>query len=307
MHGLSRTTAPARPVSKRRFFRRRRSTPRSWSGAPSRGDTGDRAATAPHSCGRLWRPALFTTGAALLVVVAAASCTADSGGVRVEGSPSESEGPRAEASVVSTAPPGRRDAPGTSNSGGREGSGSAGGESGSTDALRLVRNDPRVSDEVKEQLRKPCSGDLWPVSVAYGQLTGGPKPDAVVNVTSCADGFGVGSYVYRKDGSDTYENVFAREDPSVYAEIDDDALVVKKSVYVGEDPMCCPSGEVITTYMWRAVSFRELTRQYTDHSKNTGSEPGPETQLESPGGRASRGGAKPEPESAARPTPRPRS
>lgn len=244
-------------------------------------------------------------GAALVVAVGS-SCTADSGGVRVEGAPADSEGPRAEASVVSTAPPGRRDAPGASDSG-RTGGGS-GGESGSTDALRLVRNDPRVSDEVKKQLRKPCSGDLWPVSVAYGQLTGGPKPDAVVNVTSCADGFGVGSYVYRKDGSDTYENVFAREDPSVYAEIDDDALVVKKSVYVDEDPMCCPSGEVTTTYMWRAVHFRELTRQYTDHSKKNDSESGPEPQLStepSPGERASGSGARGGPERAGEPTPRP--
>ncbi|MBA0053833.1 hypothetical protein E0L36_24140 [Streptomyces sp. AJS327] len=229
-----------------------------------------------------WPAARLTAGVALLLALS--GCAGGSHGVRVEGGPASSEGPRAEASVVSTAPPG---SPRSRSAG--PGSGPA-----VTDALHLVRSDPKVSSEVKRQLRKPCSGDLWPVSVAFGRLTGEAKRDAVVNVVSCSDGLGLGSYVYRKDRGGTYENVFTREDRSVFAETEKGTLIVSKAVYVGDDPMCCPSGEVTTTYQWRDDKFRALTRQYADRSrKPTQSEKPPRGQP----------GEKPRPSTT--PTPRP--
>lgn len=86
------------------------------------------------------------------------------------------------------------------------------------DAVKLVQDDPEVSPAVKSAL-KPCVADEYPVDVSYGNLTGGSANDVVVNVMTCADAVGVGSYVYReKDGR--YENVFKAEEPPVYAEID---------------------------------------------------------------------------------------
>lgn len=86
------------------------------------------------------------------------------------------------------------------------------------DAVKLVQDDPEVSPAVKSAL-KPCVADEYPVDVSYGNLTGGSANDVVVNVMTCADAVGVGSYVYReKDGR--FENVFRAEEPPVYAEID---------------------------------------------------------------------------------------
>ena len=74
------------------------------------------------------------------------------------------------------------------------------------DAVRLVKSDPKVSEEVKHEL-KPCVADEYPVDVSYGELTGGTAEDVVVNVLTCGDAVGVGSYVYReRDGA--YQNVF---------------------------------------------------------------------------------------------------
>lgn len=86
------------------------------------------------------------------------------------------------------------------------------------DPVGLLLKDPKVSTEVKRDL-KPCSGKEYPVDVSYGRVTGGPVVDIVVNVLSCADALGRGTYVYRSEG-DAYENVFADEQPPVYAEID---------------------------------------------------------------------------------------
>jgi hypothetical protein len=49
------------------------------------------------------------------------------------------------------------------------------------DAVRLVKEDPKVSATVKRDL-KPCVGDEYPVDVSYGKLTGGSADDIVINV-----------------------------------------------------------------------------------------------------------------------------
>ena len=61
-------------------------------------------------------------------------------------------------------------------------------------AIKLVKDDPAVSAEVKREL-KPCVADEFPVDVSYGELTGGTADDIVVNVLTCGDAVGVGSYV----------------------------------------------------------------------------------------------------------------
>lgn len=135
-------------------------------------------------------------------------------------------------------------------------------------AIKLVKDDPAVSAEVKREL-KPCVADEFPVDVSYGELTGGTADDIVVNVLTCGDAVGVGSYVYRRQGG-RYENVFQAEEPPVYAEIDRGDLVVTKQVYEKGDPVSSPSGENVITYRWSAGRFTEEYRTHNDYSNAVG-------------------------------------
>ncbi|GAQ54791.1 hypothetical protein [Streptomyces acidiscabies] len=140
------------------------------------------------------------------------------------------------------------------------------------DAVSLVKDDPAVSTEVKREL-KPCVADQYPVDVEYGNLTGGAATDIVVNVLTCTDAVGVGSYVYHeKDGR--YQNVFKAEEPPVYAEIDRGYLVVTKQVYAKDDPVSNPSGETVITYAWNASEFAKKYSTHTEYG-NTGTEATP--------------------------------
>ncbi|MFG2359585.1 hypothetical protein [Streptomyces sp. NPDC048521] len=133
------------------------------------------------------------------------------------------------------------------------------------DAVGLVKKDPTVSATVKREL-KPCSGDDYPVDVSYGDLTGGSVDDVVVNVVTCGDWVGIGTYVYRDVGG-TYRNVFKAEESPVYSEIDGTDLTVTKQVYDTDDPVSNPSRETVITYRWRAGRFARMSSHETDYSK----------------------------------------
>ncbi|MFS8198934.1 hypothetical protein ACLVWQ_09605 (plasmid) [Streptomyces sp. CWNU-52B] len=137
-------------------------------------------------------------------------------------------------------------------------------------AIRLVEADPGVSEAVKRDL-KPCVGDEYPVDVSYGKLTGGSADDIVINVMTCGDAVGVGSYVYREESGE-YRNVFRAEEPPVYAEIDRGDLVITQQVYEKDDSVTYPSGEVVITYHWTAKRFTEQDRTHNDYSKVVGGE-----------------------------------
>ncbi|GCD35877.1 lipoprotein CseA [Streptomyces chrestomyceticus JCM 4735] len=139
------------------------------------------------------------------------------------------------------------------------------------DAVELVKKDPKVGDDVKKSLGKPCAAEEYPVEVTYAALTHAEDPDVVVNVMTCADSVGIGSYVYRKKGG-TYENVFADEQPSVYAGVNKGELEVSKQTYNTGDKVCCASGEDVMTYRWTGGRFVEYARYHTDYSNNGGTE-----------------------------------
>nr|WP_282548138.1 hypothetical protein [Streptomyces rochei] len=141
------------------------------------------------------------------------------------------------------------------------------------DAVRLVKTDPKVSAEVKREL-KPCVGDQYPVDVSYGKLTGQSAEDVVVNVLTCGDGVGVGSYVYREEDG-AYQNVFQAEEPPVYAEIDRGDLVVSKQVYEKGDSVSSPSSSIVITYRWASDRFAEEYRTHNDYSNAVGGMPSP--------------------------------
>lgn len=136
------------------------------------------------------------------------------------------------------------------------------------DAVALVKDDPKVSAAVKRDL-KPCAADEYPIDVSYGELTRGPVEDVVVNVLTCGDAVGVGSYVYRRENGG-YENVFSAEESPVYAEIDRGDLVVTKQVYEKGDPVSNPSGENVITYAWSEGRFAQTDFHHNDYSSAVG-------------------------------------
>ncbi|MFH8408022.1 hypothetical protein ACH4FX_24970 [Streptomyces sp. NPDC018019] len=142
------------------------------------------------------------------------------------------------------------------------------------DAVELMKHDPKVGADVKKSLAKPCAADEYPVEVTYAKLTGGSSPDVVVNVVTCADSVGIGSYVYRRSG-DGYDNVFTDEQPSVYASVNKGELEVSKQTYDTGDKVCCASGEDVMTYRWTGGRFVEYARHHTDYSSTGGAEPAP--------------------------------
>ncbi|QTE00069.1 hypothetical protein [Streptomyces cyanogenus] len=141
------------------------------------------------------------------------------------------------------------------------------------DPVALVKGDPEVSGAVKREL-KPCNGDEYPVDVSYGNLTDGPVDDVVVNVLTCADAVGIGSYVYRDDDG-SFRNVFRSEESPVYAEIDQGVLSVTRQYYEKGDPISTPSGEIVTPYRWTEGRFTPGQSTRNEYSKSAGGGPTP--------------------------------
>ncbi|MET8679245.1 hypothetical protein ABZW18_17130 [Streptomyces sp. NPDC004647] len=141
------------------------------------------------------------------------------------------------------------------------------------EAVALVKKDRKVSVKIRESLNR-CVGE-YPVDVSYGKITGGRANDVVVNVLSCGDAIGVGSYVYRESADrKRYENVFVNEEQPVYAEISKGDLEVTRQVYGPGDDRCCPSGEDVLTYRWAGDGFTVHGRVHSDFSKSVnGAEP----------------------------------
>ncbi|WP_246103439.1 hypothetical protein [Streptomyces piniterrae] len=143
--------------------------------------------------------------------------------------------------------------------------------------MALLKGDARVGDDVKKSLAKPCAADAYPVEVAYASLTGGKSPDVIVNVLTCADSVGIGSYVYRRDrgAPGGYENVFADEEPTVSAAVNKGELETSTQFYDTGDEVCCPSGEVVKNYHWSDGRFTKYRDHETDYSKTTALGSGP--------------------------------
>ncbi|WP_018531893.1 MULTISPECIES: hypothetical protein [unclassified Streptomyces] len=201
-----------------------------------------------------------------LFVGALAACSAGGTGARDEG-PARTDpvGSTAPAATVSPAP---ADSPSASAAP------SPSATPAAVNAVRLVKADPRVSADIKRDL-KPCVAKEYPVDVSYGNLTGGSSNDIVVNVMTCGDAVGIGTYVYR-DVDGTYKNVFQTEEPPVYAEIDRGDLVVTKQVYEKGDSVSSPSGEEVLTYHWTGGRFTEVDRTHNDYSHTVdGESPSP--------------------------------
>ncbi|WP_436955842.1 hypothetical protein [Streptomyces sp. SudanB182_2057] len=152
-------------------------------------------------------------------------------------------------------------------------SASAFGKFRRVDAVALLKRDPQVSPAVKREL-KPCDGDDYQVDVSYGDLTDAPVDDVVINVMTCADWVGIGSYVYRDDDG-VFKNVFKSEESPVYAEIDRGALSVTRQYYEQDDPISSPSGDIVTPYTWKAGRFVPGKPTRNEYGKSADGSPRP--------------------------------
>ncbi|MEU2062077.1 hypothetical protein [Streptomyces sp. NPDC013455] len=150
---------------------------------------------------------------------------------------------------------------------------SASGRYRKVDPVALLRSDPQVSAAVKREL-EPCDGDEYQVDVSYGDLTGGPVDDVVINVMTCADWVGIGSYVYREEHGE-FRNVFKTEESPVYAEIDRGTLSVTRQYYDEDDAITSPSGDTVTPYTWKAGRFVPGKPTRNEYSDSTGGSPTP--------------------------------
>jgi hypothetical protein len=216
----------------------------------------------------------LTRGGAATAGVAAvglllAGCNPGGEGVRTEGTASATPAPHGPVSA----------SPGPTSSTGYH----------KVDAVALVKHDPKVGQDVKKSLAEPCAADEYPVEVTYASLTGGKSPDVIVNVMTCADSVGIGSYVYRKRAgaasgdNDGYSNVFANEEPSVTAGVNKGELEISQQTYAPGDKVCCPSGEDVATYRWADDRFTEYASYHTDYSTTTGERAEPDAGTESEG------------------------
>ncbi|WP_285574143.1 hypothetical protein [Streptomyces sp. RTGN2] len=217
-------------------------------GGVTGGPTGGRAGG-----GRGRRPAGWAASSTALAGLAvfglfAVSCSTGGTGTRDEG-PAGSQ-PVAQVTPSSTTPSTAKPTP-------------------RVDAVSLLKADTKVSERVRTDLR-PCTGDEYPVDTSYGSLTGGPSADVVVNVMTCGDSVGVGTYVYRPRPDGRYENVFAIEQPAVYGTIDRGDLVVTTQVYGKKDAVAYPSGEEVVTYHWASSRFSEQDRVHNDFNRAVG-------------------------------------
>lgn len=215
---------------------------------------------------------MLTGAVAALIVCTMTACGTVGDGVRVEGAPTDAAPSRPDSSAAPSSwpsgDPGSARKPRTGpkpdptavnddtapfveNGEDREVS--------ETEVVSVIRRDPKVSAHVKRGL-KPCQGELYPVGIGYARATHGQQADLVVNVTSCTDSVGVGAYVYRRSSSGALVNVFSAERPPVWAEFRNGMLEVTRDVYVGDEPLCCPSGRDIVTYGWQDGVFHEVAR-----------------------------------------------
>ncbi|MFJ4850849.1 MULTISPECIES: hypothetical protein [unclassified Streptomyces] len=243
------------------------------------------------------RRSIVPVGAAVAAVavcgsalVAVTGCR-DAGGVREEGTALASAlpGPGPLSTGVTPVAPARRSSDGVSPGPAR---------TPVANAVRLVQSDPKVAEDIRARLvacvaassvpgstaldatrdgaagsaptvaPSPAPGPLYPVDDRYGDLTGRGADDLVVTVSTCGDGVGIGAYVYRREHG-RYVNVFADEQPPVYAEISDGALKVTHQVYEPQDAVSNPSGEDITTYRWNGRRFSETSFSHRDYESGT--------------------------------------
>jgi hypothetical protein len=141
--------------------------------------------------------------------------------------------------------------------------GGAGGEStaspGPTAMETEVADTPVAGDIRQEDLTAQpglaqlldSGGEVVPDSITYVDLSEDGIEDAVVPVSSGGEGGNIALFVYGYGPSGIDE--FLRVDPasgSIKENIVGGTLTTTEPVYQPDDPLCCPSELLTTTYRW---------------------------------------------------------
>lgn len=120
------------------------------------------------------------------------------------------------------------------------------GEAFSIDPVTVLREDPKVRQDIKDLVVQPCTGEGWfPVETVYATVAGTDVQVVVINVLGCTSPYlcasGYASYVYRlwEDGP---EQVFAAEETSTTVFVVDGEFTLEWQVWLPGDPVDCPTG-----------------------------------------------------------------
>jgi hypothetical protein len=130
---------------------------------------------------------------------------------------------------------------------------------------RLIRDDPATSTAVREALKKR-SAFVAP-DVAFADLTGDGKQDAIATVETGGAAGAVAVYVFSVDGaSDGKLRVVYRSQKLFRGLIRTDGatLFVRTPVYAAGDEVCCASELLQRTLTWSKAAQRMVLRS-TQH------------------------------------------
>lgn len=132
-------------------------------------------------------------------------------------------------------------------------------EARSIDAVTVLREDPGVSQDVKDIIAQPCTGSggdgagWFPVYTNYATLAGTDVRVALIDVQGCADTVACpgtrATYVYRL-WDDRTKRVFAAEDSLSEVIAEGGELFVQRSSWQPGAPSACPSGGALIPLRW---------------------------------------------------------
>ncbi|CAM3963352.1 hypothetical protein NORO109296_15440 [Nocardiopsis rhodophaea] len=131
-------------------------------------------------------------------------------------------------------------------------------EAPSVDPVAVLREDPGVSQDVKDLIAQPCSGGEYgsgwfPLYASYTTIDDTDIQVVAINVQGCSDVVactGVqASYVYRI-GENRTKRVYTSEERMGEVIVKNGDLFVQRPVWQPNDPPACPRGGELVPLSW---------------------------------------------------------
>lgn len=130
----------------------------------------------------------------------------------------------------------------------------------SVDPVEVLRDDPGVSQDVKEAIAQPCSDDAYegwfPIYSNYATIE--EMPVVIINVQGCADLAScvgrLASYVYRLSERDA-ERIYTSEGVQSEVRARNGDLFVVRPEWRGDDSATCPTGSEMVPLIWNGDDF----------------------------------------------------
>lgn len=150
------------------------------------------------------------------------------------------------------------------------------GTPASADPVAILREDPQLDDKLKAEI-VPCQNGAYPVDDRYVDLTGDGKAELIITLSQCPSdepepkkgvytqmaigSVGYAVFVYNL-ASDPPNRLLTVEDSAVEAvtsKVNVGLIVIRERWGPRDDP-CCPTDQVVTTYVWDGTKFNEVPR-----------------------------------------------